>query len=113
MNKGGGRALAALSLYLPGLAAVRRGEDSAELADRPALALVDKMHAMERQRLAGFLELPARAAVCRVQQHRPRPAYDPRLRADRANRVQIQARANLFGQFMPSEAPRVAPARAR
>src|SRR5262249_25725099 len=100
-----GGTLTALALDLPRVAAVHGGDDGAALADCPTHELVAEVDAVERQRLAGLLQLPRRALVVRVQDNRAGPAHAPRAVADAVDGVQVELLQDRRWQPEIGEAP--------
>jgi len=62
------RALATLLLSVPGLSAIARVQNQAQLTDGPAMLGIVEVESIQRQWLAGVLHAPGLAAVGAVQQ---------------------------------------------
>src|SRR5205814_7530807 len=103
-----GRLLATTSLHSPRLAAVERSQEQAELADRPAALRVREKETLNRQRLAGLLDVPGLAPVRTVQHDRTRSPGDPNLFAHAMDGVEVPIAEQFRWQIPVRQLPGVA-----
>ena len=82
----------------PGLAAVERCQDGAEVADRPAALVVREEKSMQRERLAGGLNLPVFTAIVAVQDGTARTTGNPNVIAPATDGMKIPIRSKIGGQ---------------
>src|SRR5262249_6373308 len=79
VNEERGHSLAAAALRGPRLAPVDRAEDRAEVADGPAVLVVDELDRVERHLVPGRQCLPALAEVAAMKNKRPGSADRPHV----------------------------------
>ncbi len=95
----------ARQLRLPGLSAIARGQDQAQFADRPAVLLINKEQAVDRQRRFRLHDFPGGSAIGTVQQNRPGFAGNPDVLFAEMNRVKIPAAEYVPWDLQVREGP--------
>jgi len=98
MDKDNRRALPAALLDFPGLAAICRGKNCPQVADRKTSFLVRKEKSRKGKKLTGGLNLPMFTAIVTMQNSAARPTGNPNVIPPATDRVKVPFRAKIRGE---------------